>query len=135
MAPHRSCPPGRGYRAGRTSALRRSRKFTLKVDPPLDHRFGWLRGTYRIFVAVHYLLPPGCGRLETVAHSPSPGVSAAPATTSKVSPPASPSAPTTTLSPGSKEPERTMLASSLSTRRCIVRLKGLAPNSGSKPSS
>src|SRR5215218_10313021 len=28
-----------------------------------------------------------------------------------------------------------MLASSLSTRRCIVPLKGLAPNSGSKPSS
>src|SRR5215217_671142 len=117
MAPPGVGPPDRGYGADRTSPLRRSRKFTLKADPPLDHRFGWLRGTYRIFVAVHYLLPPGCGPLETVAHSPSRGVSAAPATTSKVSPPASPSAPTTTLSPGSKEPERTMLASSLSTRR------------------
>ena len=45
------------------------------------------------------------------------------------------SAPTTTLSLGSREPERTMLASSLSTRRWMVRLKGRAPNSGSKPSS
>jgi hypothetical protein len=35
------------------------------ADPPLDHRFGWLRGSYRICVAVPYLLPPGCGPLDS----------------------------------------------------------------------
>src|SRR5215204_5703826 len=48
----------------RSSHTRSSRKFTLKADPPLDHRFGRLSGSYRICVAVHYLLPPGCGPLQ-----------------------------------------------------------------------
>src|SRR5215216_6224078 len=54
----------RGIGILRTSPLRSSRKFTLKADPPLDHRFGRLSGSYRICVAVHYLLPPGCGLLQ-----------------------------------------------------------------------
>ena len=49
-------------------------------------------------------------------------------TTSKVSlPPASSQAPTTTFSPGVRDPERTMLASSLSTLRWMVRRSGLTP--------
>ena len=54
---------GRGFL--RTSPVWHSRKFTLKADPPLDHRFAWLRGGYRICVAVHYFLPPGCGPLDS----------------------------------------------------------------------
>jgi hypothetical protein len=52
----------------RPSPVRHSRKFTLQADPPLDHRLGWLRGSYRICVA-NYFLPPGCGPLDSRSRS------------------------------------------------------------------
>src|SRR5215207_1966079 len=62
--PRALCTRVRGIVILRTSRSRSSRKFTLKADPPLDHRFGRLSCSYRICVAVHYLLPPGCGLLH-----------------------------------------------------------------------
>src|SRR5918998_5751530 len=64
---------------------------------------------------------------------PVPPVTVAPSTTSKSS--SLSCVPTTTLFPGSSEPSRIMRESWLSTRRWMVRLRGRAPNSGSKPSS
>src|SRR5215203_5298499 len=66
------------------------------------------------------------GSPRPVAHSVSPATTAASSSrTSKVSLPSS--APTTTLSPGLSDPSRTILESSLSTLRWIVRRNGRAP--------
>src|SRR5215208_3254002 len=45
----------RGRGIMRTSRLRSSEKVALRVDLPLDHRLGWLRGGYGVRVSVHHL--------------------------------------------------------------------------------
>ena len=102
----------RGLRAAVSFA--RSRNWMLGMPKPLAERAGF---------------SPASPSYRPVTSSPVVPIKAVSSRTSK--PRLSSSTPTTTLSPGFKEAERTMLASSLSTRRWMVRLKGLAPNSGS----